>query len=219
LFSLSLTTLFARAVVLLTALPVHEAAHAYAAEKMGDSTARYSHRLTLNPLDHTDPLGAVMLLLFGVGFAKPVPVNSANFRDRKKGMFVTSIAGPLSNVGMAWLAMILCKLMTIVYYATSFSLARGAANVFAIMLMTNLSLAVFNLIPIPPLDGWHALMPFLSYETVYKVSRYEQYLVWVLLALLWLGVFDTPISFLTGLLYRLMDTTTFFMDFLLRVVL
>ena len=98
---LTLQRLLARVIVLMTAIPVHEAAHAWAADKMGDPTARYYKRISLNPLDHIDPIGAVMILLFGFGFARPVPVNSMHFRDRDKGIIVTSLAGPFSNVLMA----------------------------------------------------------------------------------------------------------------------
>ena len=99
-------TLIARIIVLMTAIPVHEYAHAWAAEKMGDPTARYYRRLSLNPLDHIDPIGALMILLLGFGFARPVPVNSLNFNNRRVGTVVTSLAGPLSNVIMALLSML-----------------------------------------------------------------------------------------------------------------
>ena len=216
--NLSLTTLVARGIVLLTALPIHEAAHAWTAEKMGDSTARYNHRLTLNPLDHVDPIGAVMILLFGVGFAKPVPVNSAAFRDRKKGMLFVSLAGPLSNVVLAWASLILYKLLIVVAHTTGLQLAVGADRLFSIMVSTNLGLAVFNLLPIPPLDGWHAIMPFLPYETTWIIQQYEHYIVWGVLALLWLGAFDRIVGVLVSLLYVVVDSATFFMDFLIRAV-
>ena len=108
---LTLQRLLARVIVLMTAIPVHEAAHAWAADKMGDPTARYYKRISLNPLDHIDPIGAVMILLFGFGFARPVPVNSMHFRDRDKGIIVTSLAGPFSNVLMALVCLVVTKLL------------------------------------------------------------------------------------------------------------
>ena len=95
---LTLQRLLARVIVLMTAIPVHEAAHAWAADKMGDPTARYYKRISLNPLDHIDPIGAVMILLFGFGFARPVPVNSMHFRDRDKGIIVTSLAAAAARL-------------------------------------------------------------------------------------------------------------------------
>ncbi|MBR6735522.1 MAG: site-2 protease family protein [Oscillospiraceae bacterium] len=212
--NLSFQTILARAVVLLTALPVHEAAHAWVAYKMGDNTARYRNRLTLNPFDHIDPIGAVMILLFGIGFARPVPVNYSAFYDRKKGIVATNLAGPLSNVFLAWIALILAKVMMVVYAFTHMRLANGAADVFLIMVSTNLSLAVFNLLPIPPLDGWHALQPFIPYQWAWKIQMYERQLVWGVLLLVWLGAFDGIIGMLVGILYRLVSAGTFFVDFI-----
>ena len=210
--NLSFQTILARAVVLLTALPVHEAAHAWVAYKMGDNTARYRNRLTLNPFDHIDPIGAVMILLFGIGFARPVPVNYSAFYDRKKGIVLTNLAGPLSNVLLAWISLILAKVMMIVYAFTNMRLAGGATDVFLIMVSTNLSLAVFNLLPIPPLDGWHALQPFIPYQWAWKIQMYEHQIVWGVLLLVWLGAFDGIIGALVGLLYRLVSMGTFFVD-------
>lgn len=218
-FDLSFSTILARAVVLLTALPVHEAAHAYAACKMGDNTALYKNRLTLNPFDHVDPIGAVMILLFGVGFAKPVPVNYSSFKNRKRGIVVTSIAGPLSNVVLAWISLILAKLMLLIYFMTNIRIAGGAVDVFTVMVSTNLSLAVFNLLPIPPLDGWHAVQPFLPYRWVWKIQMYEQQIVWAILILLWIGVFDGLIGTLASLLYTVVNAGTFFLNPLFGVLI
>lgn len=208
---LSFQMLLARIIVLMTAIPVHEFAHAWAAEKMGDSTARYSRRLSLNPLDHIDPIGALMILLLGFGFARPVPINSMNFRDRTKGVVVTSLAGPVSNILMALLAMILTKLTLLLYAATGLRLLVGVFQVFGFMISVNLSLAVFNLLPIPPLDGWHALCPLLPRELYWKILPYEQQIIWVVLLLVFLGAFNGIISTFVGLLYRLLGMLTFFL--------
>lgn len=212
------TKLIARLIVLLTALPVHEAAHAWAAHKMGDDTAYYSNRLTFDPLRHIDPIGAVMILFFGIGFAKPVPVNSMRFHDRKKGIVVTSLAGPLSNIALAWICMILAKLLLGVYLATDSARGLGVYRLFVMMVQINLSLAVFNLIPLPPLDGYHAIMPFLPAKFAWKVQLYERQIVWVILLLVWFGALNGVLSLLTGLLYNAVDGATFFMNFLLQAV-
>ncbi|MEG1773844.1 MAG: site-2 protease family protein [Oscillospiraceae bacterium] len=215
---LTLSTLIARIIVLVTAIPVHEYAHAWAAEKMGDPTARFRKRLSLNPLDHIDPIGALMILLLGVGFARPVPINSLNFKNRKKGIVVTSLAGPASNVLMALLSLIVYKLLLIPYFGLQLDFLRVVLNILSYMVSINLSLAVFNLLPIPPLDGWHAISQALPASVYWKIAPYEQQIVWVVLILVVLGVFDLPLSLMTDLLFTLMDKITFFLDLLVYLV-
>jgi len=204
-------TLIARIIVLMTAIPVHEYAHAWAAEKMGDSTARYYRRLSLNPLDHIDPIGALMILLLGFGFARPVPINSLNFNNRKAGVVVTSLAGPFSNVIMALLSMAAAKLIAMAYYATHIGMLVGIFRVFLFMVSINLSLAVFNLLPIPPLDGWHAVSPLLPREIYWKIQPYEQHIVWIVLLLVWMGALDGIIGGAVSVLYVMLDKLTFFL--------
>ena len=133
---------------LLISLTVHEFAHAYVAVKQGDPTPERYGRLSLNPLDHLDPVGTLMLLLFKFGWAKPVPINPMNFRHTKSGIVWTSLAGPLSNIVL--------MLISIVIYVVLFRLKwmnEGLNTFFGTMIMINLALALFNLLPIPPLDG------------------------------------------------------------------
>lgn len=207
---LSLQVLIARVIVLMTAIPVHEFAHAWAAEKMGDQTARYSRRLSLNPLDHIDPIGALMILLLGIGFARPVPINSLNFKDRTKGIVVTSLAGPVSNVLMALLALVAAKLIRLAYYATGIGILAGVFQVMSFMVSINLSLAAFNLIPLPPLDGYHAICPLLPREFYWKIQPYEQQAVWLVLILAWVGALNGIIGAVVGVFYRLINALTFF---------
>lgn len=207
---LSLQVILARLIVLMTAIPVHEFAHAWAAEKMGDSTARYSRRLSLNPLDHIDPIGALMILLIGIGFARPVPIDSRNFRDHKMGTIVTSLAGPASNILMALVCMIVAKLLRAAFLATQFGFLVGIYQVISFMVNVNLMLAVFNLLPIPPLDGWHAICPLLPRELYWKIAAYEHQIVWFVLILVMFGAFNGILGTLSSLLYMLLDRLTFF---------
>ncbi|MFV0496571.1 MAG: site-2 protease family protein [Candidatus Fimivivens sp.] len=202
--------ILARLIVLMTAIPVHEFAHAWAAEKMGDSTARYSRRLSLNPLDHIDPIGALMILLIGIGFARPVPIDSRNFRDPKMGTIVTSLAGPFSNILLALGCMIISKLLQLTFIMTQLGFLVGIWHVFDLMVHINLVLAVFNLLPIPPLDGWHAICPLLPREIYWKVRDYEHQMLWVVLVLIWFGAFNRILMTLSSVLYTMLDMMTFF---------
>ncbi len=208
---LSFQVILARLLVLMTAIPVHEFAHAWAAEKMGDSTARYSRRLSLNPFDHIDPIGALMILLLGFGFARPVPIDSRNFRDNKMGTIVTSLAGPVSNILMAMVCLIIAKLLRLAFMATQLGFLVGIFQVVTFMVSVNLSLAVFNLLPIPPLDGWHAVCPLLPREIYWKIAPYEHQLVWLVLLLVWSGALNGIIGTFVGLLYQLLNALTFFL--------
>lgn len=209
--SVIVQTLIARIIVLMTAIPIHEYAHAWAAEKMGDSTARYYRRLSLNPFDHIDPIGALMLLVLGFGFARPVPINSMNFKNRTAGTVVSSLAGPASNLLMALFCMILAKLVRLGFYATEFTFLVGIFQVIMFMTRINISLAVFNLLPLPPLDGWHAVCPFIPRQFYWeKIQPYESQLVWVVLLLVWLGALDGIISFFTVFFFNLINAMTFF---------
>lgn len=208
---ITIQVLIARIIVLMTAIPVHEFAHAYVADKMGDPTARYSRRISLNPLDHIDQLGALMILLLGVGFARPVPVNSLQFTNRKKGIILTSLAGPASNVLLAAVCLALVKLTILLFGMTGFTPLMGLLQVLSAMVSINLSLAVFNLLPMPPLDGWHAITPLLPYQLYWKIQPYENQIVWVVLFLAFIGVLNPILSLFTGILYRLIDAATFFL--------
>ena len=204
-------TLIARVLVLMTAIPIHEYAHAWAAEKMGDSTARYYRRLSLNPFDHIDPIGALMLLVLGFGFARPVPINSMNFKNRTAGTVVSSLAGPASNILMALLCMIVAKLLRLGFYATGFTFLVGIFKVIMFMVQVNLSLAVFNLLPLPPLDGWHAVSPFIPRQLYWeKIQPYESQLVWIVLLLVWVGALDGIISLFVMFFFNLINMMTFF---------
>ncbi len=196
-------SLCARVFIIFCVLPIHEFAHGYVANKLGDPTARLSGRLTLNPLAHIDPLGSLMIILVGFGYAKAVPVNIANFKigKRKRYMAITAIAGPVSNLIMAFIFMFLYCL---IYYKFAVSeLMVYIALFFMYAAMVNISLAVFNLIPIPPLDGSRILSAVLPDRTYYKLMQYERYIVLGVFALIFLGVLDTPLAIITSYIQRI----------------
>lgn len=193
-----------RVFIIFCVLPIHEFAHGYVACKLGDDTARLKGRLTMNPLAHVDPFGALMVILVGFGYAKPVPVNLGKFKrgKRKQYMALTAFAGPVSNIIMATIftffyCLIYHKFIYIndnmVYVALFLSVAA----------QINISLAVFNLLPIPPLDGSRILNAFLPDRLYFKIMQYERYIVLAVFALILLNVLDGPIAFLTGLIEAL----------------
>ncbi len=181
------------AVIFLT-LPVHEFAHGFVASKLGDTTPRYQGRLTLNPFAHIDYLGALCILLFGFGWAKPVLVNARNFKNPKLGMALTALAGPVSNLIVALVSLLFTNLISLIFFKTAFQLLFYIATFFYYIASINVSLAVFNLIPVPPLDGSRILSAFLPDRIYYKLMRYERYIVIALFALIYLGFFDLPLS-------------------------
>ena len=178
----------------LLSLSFHELSHGYVAFKLGDPTAKQAGRLTLNPLAHIDPLGTLCMLIFRFGWAKPVPVNVMYFKDRKKGMAITAAAGPISNLLLAFLCLLL--FVPVLVYAGWTAVGSYAANFLYIMVMINVGLAVFNLLPISPLDGSKILYAVLPNKIYFSIMRYERYFQPVLFLLLWTGLLSRPISFL-----------------------
>lgn len=163
----------------LLSLSVHETAHGLAAYAIGDKTARNSGRLSLNPMHHIDPFGALCLFLFGFGWAQPVPINPMNFKHKKSGTVLTAVAGPLSNFILAFIAEIFVILLGRMTFTSSTSIGFNLASVCYIistyMVTVNLGLALFNLIPIPPLDGSKILNAILPRRIYFKIMEYERY--------------------------------------------
>ena len=176
----------------LLCITIHECSHGLAALKMGDTTARDMGRLSLNPFKHFDVLGFIMLATVGFGWAKPVPIDMRRFKDPKKGMAISALAGPLSNILLAVLALFLFGILYIPLWNTS----AGYYVVYTLYRTAYLSVsfAVFNIIPIPPLDGSKVLFSFISDRAYYRLMRYERYGMILLFILVFSGVIDGPLS-------------------------
>ncbi len=202
-------------IVLLTAFPVHECAHALAAHWLGDDTAKNQGRISLNPLRHLDLFGTVFMLLAGFGWAKPVPINANNFKNRKVGMAVSSLAGPLSNVLMSYVSIVICKILTYSSYGNSY--VNALADVFWYATILNLVLAVFNLLPVPPLDGSRIFNLVLPEKLYFKVMKYENIIFGILFLSIWLGFLDKPLYFLQQQAFGLMNRFSIWVDiFMIR---
>ena len=178
---------------ILLCLTVHETCHGLAAWALGDPTAKRLHRLSLNPIRHIDPYGALMMLVAGFGWAKPVPVDPRYFRKPKLGMAVTALAGPVSNLVMAYMALLL-RAVLLAFYHPGSALLEGLVGFCETLAVLNVGLGIFNLIPFPPLDGSKVLGAFLPDRAYFQLMRYERWGMLLLMVLLWLGVFSAPLS-------------------------
>ncbi|MBR3844282.1 MAG: site-2 protease family protein [Clostridia bacterium] len=196
-------------VVIFLVLPFHEYAHGWMSNQLGDPTARYAGRLSLNPMRHIDWLGAALIMFVGFGWAKPVPVNTRYYKNPKRDMAITAVAGPVSNLLMGLMAMVLANgALKIAIETNQFTYSYESAtfvvnpvfsvlyNLFYIIASINVGLAVFNLLPVPPLDGSRLLTALLPNHLYYKIMQYEQYIMMGLFLLLFIGVLDGPLILL-----------------------
>lgn len=193
--------LIAVAIMLLVGFPIHEFMHAFAANRLGDSTARWQGRLTLDPRVHIDPLGASLLALsalFGgvfIGWARPTPVNPMNLQGGRRGEAVVAVAGPLSNLVLAAIAAIVFRLLWanggMIADATSEQIATTLVNIVFYFVTINVSLFIFNLLPVPPLDGWAALLGIVDNKLHWQLrqlqARYAQFIPMIFLVIIFAG--------------------------------
>lgn len=201
--SLLIIMVLSRMFVVLCCMPVHEMAHAYAAYKCGDDTAKLKGRLTINPFAHLDLIGTLMILFFGIGYANPVPVNPARLKHPKKNMALISFAGPLANIIMSFIFIFLTYFL--MFIAPTNNVIYMVASFFSYAAQVNVTLAVFNLIPIPPLDGSKILTAVLPDKIYFSLMRYERYIMIGLFVLLFLGVLNGPISWLSNILLNIIS--------------
>ncbi len=193
------------AFVVFCATPLHEFAHALIAVKLGDDTPRLRGRLTINPMAHIDKRGALMIFLFGFGYAKPVEVRMRRFKKPKRDMALVALAGPVSNI--------LQSLVLLFIYNALYHFGSANGNIlmsymglfFFYAAVINVNLAVFNLLPIPPLDGSRLMTALLPAKYYYKIMQYERYIMIGLFVLLFTGILSTPLSFLSGAVLSLLD--------------
>ena len=200
----NLIWLLLRIPVVLISLSFHEMSHAYAAYKMGDETAKNLGRLTMNPIKHLDPIGTVCLILFGMGWAKPVPIDSRNFKHPKLGMAITALMGPVANIVAGFVGLLIYN--ALFCFAKDFmatNVVGGFLEVFlSFYILVNVNLAVFNLLPIPPLDGSKILFAFLPDRAVEFCYRYQMFFFLGLFALISFGPLRGILSYLSSALLQ-----------------
>lgn len=195
--------------IVLLSLSLHETAHGYVAWRLGDPTAKSLGRLTLNPMKHLDPLGFLSMVLTGFGWANPVPVNSRYFKKPRRDIALVAAAGPVSNLLLATVFLLLLRFLGFGYLATltpknelQFNLVYFTLLFLYYGVYMNITLAVFNLLPVPPLDGSRILYRLLPPRLYYKFMQHERVIVLVVLALLLLGPLSSLINYLTTLIMR-----------------
>ncbi len=193
-----LTGLLWSVIPILICMTIHELAHGLVAYKLGDDTAKRSGRLSLNPLKHIDVWGFIMMLFFGFGYAKPVAVNMMNFKHPKRGMALTALAGPVSNFLLAFVVLLI---FGFVYPVASQTVLY---DILARTAVLSISLGLFNLIPIPPLDGSKVVFSLLSDEGYFRLMRYERYGMLILFVILITGILDRPLMAAVNFVFRLL---------------
>ncbi|MGN1340677.1 MAG: site-2 protease family protein [Oscillospiraceae bacterium] len=202
-------SIFSVLVIIMVVFPIREFFRGFVAKKLGDDTPEMAGKLTLNPFAHIDPMGALAMFLFRIGWPKPTPINISRCNKVKPrtALVLTSLSGPVANILMSYILMIVYKILWLnmaseaVYYI---------ALALFITIQINVFLAIFNLIPIPPFDGFNILATFLPRKAVYFMERYQQIIYLVFFALLMFGFLDVPLGALTNGVLWLLDKASFF---------
>ncbi len=212
-----LLTMLLSTVAALICLTVHELCHGLAAYRLGDPTAKEAGRLTLNPIRHIDWLGLLLMVTARVGWAKPVPVDPSRFKDPKRDMALTALAGPVSNFLLAWLFLLLAGgvwrwMDAILWSATDWAVT---AFYYLYLFLTNaavlsVGLGIFNLFPVPPLDGSKVLFSLLPDKVYFTILRYERFVMAFLLLAVWFGLLDKPLTFLISHAVNALCVVSFF---------
>jgi len=190
-------------IILFFALPMHEYAHSLVAYWFGDRTAKSQGRLTINPFAHLDPMGVLCMVFFGFGWARPVPVSPINLKHKPWSWSLVGLAGPVSNMILAFVFYLTYKLLEVFNFA--FIGNEWIDLIFYVAVMVNVGLAVFNLLPIPPLDGFNVIVGFLPPKVQLFVSKYGRYMTIIFIVLLFLDVLNPILIFLQGFVFEIIQ--------------
>ncbi|MDF2839056.1 MAG: rane metalloprotease [Evtepia sp.] len=202
-----------RIAAVLICIMIHEVSHGLAAYWLGDPTAKESHRLSFNPIHHIDPFGLLMMITVGFGWAKPVPIDARYFKNQKSGMAITAFAGPFSNFVLAFLtSMLFQAVLGILSAQGNRPFLVNLADFLGMVIILNIGLGIFNLIPFPPLDGSKILGIVLPERLYFGFMRYERYGMLLLVLILWFGVLDAPLSMARDWTVNLFLNSTAFMQ-------
>lgn len=210
----------AKVIMIFLVTPLHEFAHAWMADKQGDDTPRLQGRLTLNPFAHIDIIGAICIFVGGFGWGKPVQVNPLRFKKYRKGMMLTAAAGPASNIIIGFFGMIAYKIVAYIPVTSeSVQWLTWLGILLYYFTSINFGLAVFNMIPVPPLDGSKVASYFIGRKYDEFIYRYQMAISIFFLLVIATPILQTPLGFLRGLIFTLMDKLTFFVDLIAKALL
>ena len=205
-----------RLLFLVTAVPVHRVAKAYMSYRLGDPTAKNKGMLTLNPLVHIDPMGALMIMFLGFGWGKELPTNPFYYRNRKRDTAMVAVSGPLANLALAFVIMGVMRIVVMLQSMFGFLSAEHMLILVSLLnylVSLNIWYAIFNLIPLPPMGGFAVLRLFISDKVAYTIMQYQQYIMIGLLIGLYTGILSGPIQFVSNLIYGLFNLLLGFIPF------